>query len=77
MGAKYIGNFPKCESCVDSYCGKCNCQQSEFYGMGTEGIPWDGCRHFLSQRKWGGYDKPKKKRKKPKWPSLEEFEFGV
>jgi len=43
--------------------------------MDLDRIPWEGCPCFLSQRKWG-HDKPKKKRKK-KYPSLEEFEFGV
>ena len=42
------------------------------------------CRIFLGKDAFvtshnvngGGHDKPKRKRKK-KWPSMEEFEFGV
>ena len=34
------------------------------------------CPCFLSQRKWSVHDKPKKKHRK-KYPSMEEFEFGV
>ena len=44
--------------------------------MRLAAIPWNGCPCYLSQRKWGVHDKPKKKRRK-KYPSLEEFEFGV
>ena len=65
-----------CYSCVDGYRCEFHCQKSVFFGMDLDHIPWEGCSCFLSQRKWGGCDKPKKKRKK-KWPSLEEFEFGV
>ena len=35
-------------------------------------LPWDGCKLYLSRRKWGGKTKRKKK-----YPSMEEFEFGV
>ena len=66
---------PKCNVCVDGYRSECHCQKSVFFGMDLDNIPWEGCTCFLSQRKWG-YDKYKKKRK-PKYPSLEEFEFGV
>ena len=44
--------------------------------MDLDCIPWEGCPCFLSQRKWGGHNKSKKKRRN-KYPSLEEFEFGV
>ena len=71
-----IGYEPKCIGCVDYYRCECHCQKSVYCGMDIDKIPWNGCQCFLSQRKWGGCDKPKKKRKK-KWPSLEEFEFGV
>ena len=64
---------PKCNVCVDGYRSECHCQKSVFFGMDLDNIPWEGCPCFLSQRKWG-YDKYKKKRKK-KYPSLEEFEF--
>lgn len=66
---------PKCYSRVDSYRYECHCQKSVFFGVDLDHIPWDGCSCYLSQRKWG-YDKYKKKRK-PKWPSLAEFAFGV
>ena len=66
---------PKCSVCVDYYRGECHCQKSVYCGMDLEYIPWEGCLCFLSKRKWG-CDRPKKKRKK-KWPSLAEFEFGV
>jgi hypothetical protein len=67
---------PKCHSCVDGYRSECHCQKSVFFGMDLDNIPWEGCTCFLSQRKWSVCDKPKKKRKK-KWPSMAEFEFGV
>ena len=67
------GYQPKCTVCVDYYRCECHCQKSVYCGMDIDKIPWEGCQCFLSQRKW---DKPKKKRK-PKWPSLAEFEFGV
>lgn len=68
---------PKCDSCVDAYNSECHCQKSVYYGMALEQIPWDGCPCFLSQRsKWSVHDKPKKKRRK-KYPSMEEYEFGV
>ena len=66
---------PKCLFCVDGYRCECHRQKSMYYWMDLDNIPWNGCTCFLSQRKWG-YDKYKKKRK-PKYPSLEEFEFGV
>ena len=66
---------PKCHSCVDSYRDQCHCQKSVFFGMDLDNIPWDGCSCFLSERKWG-YVEPKTRRRK-KYPSLEEFEFGV
>ena len=38
----------------------------------------DGCRCYLSKRKWGVADRSgKTKKRKSKWPSMEEFEFGV
>lgn len=55
---------------------ECHCQKSVYYGMALEQIPWDGCPCFLSQRKWSVHDKPKKKRRK-KYPNMEEYEFGV
>ena len=55
---------------------KCHCQESVYFGMALEQIPWDGCPCFLSQRRWSVHDKLKKKRRK-KYPSMEEFEFGV
>ena len=67
---------PKCNSCVDGYRNECHCQKSIYCGMDLDRIPWEGCPCFLSQRKWGGHDKPKKKRRS-KYPSLEEFEFGA
>lgn len=67
---------PKCDSCVDAYNSECHCQKSVYYGMALKQIPWDGCPCFLSQRKWSVHDKPKKKRRK-KYPSMEEYEFGV
>ena len=66
---------PKCLSCVDYYRDECHCQKSVYCGMSMPNVPWEGCSCFLSQRKWG-CDKPKKKRRK-KWPSMKEFEFGV
>lgn len=63
---------PKCDYCVDAYNSECHCQESVYFGMALEEIPWDGCPCFLSQRKWSVHDKPKKK-----YPSMEEFEFGV
>ena len=69
---------PKCHSCVDGYRCECHCQKSVFFGMDLDNIPWDGCTCFLSRRKWDGYEfGRKKKKRKPKYPSLEEFEFGV
>ena len=67
---------PKCLSCVDGYRSECHCQKSVFFGVDLDHIPWDGCSCFLSEWKWGVQDKPKTKRRK-KYPSLEEFEFGV
>lgn len=67
---------PKCDSCVDAYSSECHCQKIVYYGMALEQIPWGGCPCFLSQRKWSVHDKPKKKRRK-KYPSMEEYEFGV
>ena len=69
---------PKCYSCVDYYRDECHCTKSIYSGMSMPDVPWDGCTCFLLRRKWDGYDfgKKKKKRRK-KWPSLEEFEFGV
>ena len=69
------GYQPKCIACVDGYRDECHCQKSVYCGMSISDIPWGGCPCFLSQHKWG-HDKPKKKRRK-KWPSMEEFEFGV
>ena len=66
---------PKCYSCVDGYRCECHCQKSVFFGVDLDHISWDGCTCFLSERKWSMCDKPKKR--KPKYPSLEEFEFGV
>ena len=66
---------PKCHSCVDSYRYECHCQKSVFFGVDLDHIPWDGCPCFLSERRWGVHDKQKKR--KNKWPSLTEFEFGV
>ena len=70
------GYEPKCIACVDYYHDECHCQKSIYCGTSLSHIPWEGCSCYLSQRKWGGHDKPKKKRKK-KWMSMEEFEFGV
>ena len=41
-------------------------------------LPWDGCRCFPSKRRCGKdyIGRPKKKRN-PKWTTMEEFEFGV
>lgn len=72
-------NYFVCQHCISASDGTCRCEQSNFYGMPLEQLPWEGCRCFLSERKWGWQDyrgKPKKKRK-PKWPTMEEFEFGV
>ena len=66
---------PKCHSCVDGYRCECHCQKSVFFGMDLDNIPREGCSCFLSERKWGGYDKAKKRKKK--WPSMTEFEFGI
>lgn len=68
-----IGYEPKCVACVDYYRNECHCPKSIYCGTSLSHIPWEGCPYYLSQRKW---DKPKKKRKS-KWPSMEEFEFGV
>ena len=70
------GYKPKCIGCVDYYHDECHCAKSIYNGMSLSAIPWDGCPCYLSQHKWGVHDKPKKKRKK-KYPSLKEFEFGV
>ena len=67
---------PKCYSCVDGYRCECHCQKSVFFGMDLDNIPWEGCPCYLSQRKWGGQNKPKRKRKS-KWPTMAEFELGV
>lgn len=66
-------NEPKCYLCVDYYRDECHCPKSVYCGRSMPDVPWEGCQCFLSQRKW---DKPKKKRK-PKWPTMAEFEFGV
>ena len=68
-----IGYEPKCIGCVDYYNDEYHCPKSIYCGTSLSQIPWNGCPCYLSQRKW---DKPKKKRK-PKYPSMEEFEFGV
>ena len=68
------GYEPKCIGCVDYYHDECHCSKSIYSGLSLSAIPWEGCQCFLSQRKWG--EKPKKKRK-TKWPTMEEFEFGV
>lgn len=70
------GYEPKCVGCVDYYNDECHCPKSIYCGTSLSHIPWSGCPCYLSQRKWGGHDKPKRKRKK-KWPTMAEFEFGV
>lgn len=70
------GYEPKCIGCVDYYHDECHCSKSIYSGLSLSAIPWEGCQCFLSQRKWGGQDKPKRKRKS-KWPTMAEFEFGV
>lgn len=67
------GDYYVCQSCVDCN-GTCRCEASEYYGIEEGALPWGGCNHFLSRRKWSVKDK--KKKRKNKWPSLEEFEFG-
>ena len=68
----------KCTSCVDGYGDVCHNPKSEFYGAEIGYAPWDGCRCYLSIRKWGVADRSgKTKKRRKKWPSMEEFEFGV
>jgi hypothetical protein len=67
------GDYYVCLSCIDCN-GTCHCKASEYYGIEEGYLPWGGCNHFLSRRKWSVKDK--KKKHKNKWPSLEEFEFG-
>lgn len=69
---KSTGDYWVCLSCVDCN-GKCLCKQSDYYGVAEEVLPWGGCNHFLSKRKWSV---PRKKKRKSKYPSLTEFEFG-
>ncbi len=71
-----VGYEPKCIGCVDYYRNECHCPKSIYCGMDLDRIPWEGCPCFLSRRKWGGHDKAKRKRKS-KWPTMAEFEFGV
>lgn len=70
------GYEPKCCSCVDYYNDECQCPKSIYSGMSIPAIPWEGCPCFISQRKLGGNDKQKRKRKS-KWPTMAEFEFGM
>lgn len=72
---KTSGDYWMCQSCVDCM-GKCLCKQSEYYGVADEELPWGGCKHFLSKRKWSVDGEKKRKKRKKKWPSLAEFEFG-
>lgn len=69
------GDYWVCPSCVD-FCDKCLCKQSEYYGVADGVLPWGGCNHFLSKRKWSVDNEKKRKKRKKKWPSLAEFEFG-
>lgn len=69
------GDYYVCQSCVDCR-GKCLCKQSEYYGVDSGVLPWGGCNHFLSKRKWSVDNEKKRKKRKKKWPSLAEFEFG-
>lgn len=72
------GDWYVCGSCIDCQGGKCVCKQSDFCGMGLGYLPWNGCRCFPSKRRCGQdyIGRPKKKRN-PKWTTMEEFEFGV
>lgn len=66
------GNYYVCLSCIDCK-GTCQCKQSEFYGVDFDNLPKNGCRHFLSRRKWAV---PMKKKRRKKWPTMAEFEYG-
>lgn len=68
------GDYYVCQSCVDCD-GTCNNKSSLYYGMKLGDLPWDRCKLFLSHRKYSIVGRPKRKRK-PKYPSISEFEFG-
>lgn len=69
------GDYFVCLSCVDRQ-GTCQNKASEYYGIEEGALPWGGCTHFLSKRKWSVDNEKKRKKRKKKWPSLAEFEFG-
>lgn len=72
------GFEPKCIGCVDYYHDECHCSKSIYSGLSLSAIPWEGCQCYLSKRKCGVADRSgKTKKRKPKYPSLEVFEFGV
>lgn len=66
------GDYFVCPSCV-SCMGTCQCEKSVYHGVDLDNLPWGGCEQFLSRRKWSV---PVKKKRKKKWPTMEEFEFG-
>lgn len=67
------GDYYVCQSCVGCN-GFCQCKASEYYGIDIGALPWGGCKHFLSKRKWSV--PVKKKKRKKKWPTMAEFVFG-
>ena len=68
------GDYYVCQSCVDCQRDICQCKASDYYGMELGDLPWNGCKHFLSRRKWSV--KNEKKKRKKKYPTLAEFEYG-
>lgn len=64
-----------CTSCISCQ-GCCQCEKSLYYGIDLENLPWDGCNQYLSRRKWSVKNEKKRKKRKKKWPTMEEFELG-
>lgn len=69
------GDYFVCPTCV-SCSGTCQCEKSVYHGLDLDNLPFGGCNQYLSRRKWSVSGEKKRKKRKKKWPTMEEFEFG-